>query len=369
MNMTMDQSLQRLRIGYVAPWLRRLDAFWSWWIGELILLLPPKLQSMCAERDQCDFIEMHDDALVIRRGTLNEKRELARIPLPVGESNKVELAGGAKETVLLLDADKVLVKSMTLPVEAEENLREVLSFEMDRRTPFSADHVYYDFTVTSRDSDRKTLTLDLVVAPRKIVDGLLDDLVDSGLHVDTLTTWNSGGTGTLPVNLLPRLRRSNRNKVVHYLNAALAGVAVLLLVTAISLPLLQKRQLLRELEPQLVEAVAQAKSANELRMQVERLAAGSGYLVRKKQNESLILETINEVTRALPDHTWINRLDIDNSEVQMQGQSSSAAMLISLLEGSEMLRDVQFRSPVIRVPSTGEERFHLSAQFEREDSQ
>jgi general secretion pathway protein L len=173
----------------------------------------------------------------------------------------------------------------------------------------------------------------------------------------------------LPVNLLPRRKRSNRNTAVRRLNAALVVVTVLLFFTAITLPLLHKRQVLRELEPQLIEAVAQAESANELRRQVERLVAGSGYLVRQKQTGLSVLQSINEITRVLPDHTSINRLDVSNSEVQLQGQSSSSAMLISLLESSPILKNVQFRSPVIRIPSTGEERFHLSAETEQEQSQ
>ena len=369
MNISVDQSLQRIRCRYVAPLQRQLGAFWSWWIAELISLLPSNLKSALSQRDQRDFVVFDDDAFIVRRGTMSGNRELTRVSLTVAEQSDVDLPSGAKETVLLLPADKVLVRSMTLPLAAEENLREVLSFEMDRHTPFSADQVYYDYIIAGRNASRKTLSVDLVVAPRNTVDELLDNLADSGLHADILSTRDDNGTAMLPVNLLPRRKRNNSNKAVRRLDAVLAVVIVCLFITAISLPLLQKRQALRGLEPQLIEAVAQAERANELRQQVERLVAGSGYLVRKKQNRPLILETISEVTRVLPDHTSINRLDISDSELQLQGQSSSSAMLISLLESSPKLRNVRFRSPVIRIPSTGEERFHLSAEIEQEQSQ
>jgi len=369
MNIAVDQSLQRIRFRYVAPLQRHLESFWSWWIAELIPLLPSNLQSTLSQRNQRDFVELDDDAFIVRRGTISGNRELTRVPLTVAEESDVDSHSGAKETVLLLPADKVLVRSITLPLAAEENLREVLSFEMDRRTPFSADQVYYDCVVTSRNASRKTLLLDLVLAPRKIVDELLDDLSKAGLHADILATRDSSGTAMLPVNLLPQRKRSNNDNVVRRINAALVVLTVLLLITAISLPLLQKRQVLRELEPQLVEAVAQADSANEFRRQLESLVTGSGYLVRKKQNELLILESINELSRILPDHTSINRLDISNAEIQLQGQSSSSAMLISLLESSPALKNVRFRSPVIQIPSTGEERFHLSAEIEQGQSQ
>jgi general secretion pathway protein L len=357
-----------MRFSYIAPLQRRLEAFWTWWIAELISLLPSNLQITLSLRNQRDFVELEDDVFIIRRGSISGKRELARTRLAAAEQSDIEIPAGAKEIVLLLPADKVLVRSMTLPLAAEENLREVLSFEMDRQTPFSTDQVYYDFVVTNRNTSRRILSVEVVLAPRKIVDALLDDLSASGLSADILSTRDSSGTAMLPINLLPRLRRSNGNKVVGRLNASLAAMAVFLFITAVSLPLLHKQQALRELEPLLIEAMAKTESADELRQQVERLVAGSEYLVRKKQSGISILHTMNELTRALPDHTSITRLDISNSEVQLQGRSSSSSTLISLLESSPVLKNVRFRSPVIQIPSTDEERFHLSAEIDREQA-
>jgi general secretion pathway protein L len=371
MNTRIDPSLQpvwlkQLRLNYLAPMQRHLEAFWSWWTGQLIDLMPTSLQSTFSQRDQRDFIECDGDTFIVRRGTMSENGEIARIPLTATGRSDVELPGGAKESVVLLPADRVLIKSVTLPLATEENLREVLSFEMDRQTPFSADQVYYDCIVTRRDASRKTLSVDLVLAPRKSVDELLEDLASSGLSADVVSTRDVDGAAVLPINLLPRRKRSNPNSFLLRLNGALAVVTVLLFVMAISLPLLQKRQVVGALEPRLVEAIAQAESADELRQQVERLVAGSGYLVKKKRSGSSVLRTINELTRALPDHTWINRLDITETDVQLQGQSSSSASLISLLESSPMFENVRFRSPVTRIANTSEERFHLSAEIERE---
>ena len=233
MNIAVAQSVQKMRFSYIAPLQRQFEAFWTWWIAELISLLPSNLQSTLSQRNQRDFVELDNDAYIVHRGTIIGNRELDRTPLTIAERSDVKLPAGAKEIVVLLPADKVLVRSMTLPLAAEENLREVLSFEMDRQTPFSADQVYYDCIVTSRNTSRKTLSVELVLAPRNSVDALLDALADSGLSADILSTRDSSGTAMLPVNLLSRRKRSNNNKVAERLNAALATVTVLLLITAI----------------------------------------------------------------------------------------------------------------------------------------
>lgn len=364
----MDQSLQRMRVRYLAPGLRRLGAFWSWWTGELLAMLPPTLQSVLSRSYQQILIDAQDDALILRRSSTNSSVQLTRIPLPVDDRSAIELPDNGEESVVLLPADKVLVRSMSLPLAAEENLREVLSFEMDRQTPFTVDQVYYDYVVTGRVSAAKKLFLDLVVAPRRIVDTLVDNLASAGLRVDTLTTRGSCGTSVLPVNLLPQSGRNNRNHTRRRVNAALATVAVLLGVLAVTLPVMQKKLVLEELERQLVDTTAQAESAIKLRRQVEGLAAGSDYLLRKKGSGMSVLTTMNDVTRVVPDHTWISRLDISATEIHLQGQSSAAATLVSLLEGVPTLTNVRFRSPLVRIPATGEERFHLSADFELEQT-
>ncbi len=43
-----------------------------------------------------------------------------------------------------------------------ENLHEVLAFEMDKHTPFSADKVYHDFVIAGRNADKQELSVDLV---------------------------------------------------------------------------------------------------------------------------------------------------------------------------------------------------------------
>lgn len=369
MSIAIDQSLQSMKVRYVAPWLRRFDAFWSWWSAELHALLPPALQSVLSQRTQRTFLEVTDDELVTWRGTIAERRELARVSLPLPDAVELSVPDDAPEAVLLLPADKVLVRPMSLPLATEENLREVLSFEMDRQTPFSADQVWYDHMVTKRDPAAGRLELSLVATPRSCVDELLRTLGELGVFPERMTTRDASGTGCLPVNLLPAPDPGTRGKTIRRANAALGLLALALLAVAVTLPLLQKRQLLAELEPQLTEAIAQARSADELRTELERLAQGAGYLVRKKRDQLSMLEIMNEVSRALPDHTWLARADIGATAIQLQGQSSSSATLISLLEASPMFRNVRFRSPVIRIPTSGEERFHLSADIEYEVAQ
>ena len=364
----MQLSKQNLHIKFSAPLWRGVEAFWSWWISELGGVLPPRVRRALMPRAQRLFLELDGTDLVMSQGTSQNKAELTRYTLDQAEATPLQLSAEdkahqhARELLLCLPRDKVLTRSLTLPLAAEENLREVLSFEMDRQTPFTAEQVYYDFAVVARSPAEHTLTVDLALATRHMLDELLARLDKHGIHPDRVTINCGNGGGFAAVNLLPAENRQRKAVTPQLVNLALGALAVLLLVSAVSLPLLDKRQKIQALEPLLESANAKAEEAHRLRKEVDQLTANSRFLTDKKRSSRPVLEVMDELTRILPDNTWITRLDIKGSELEIQGQSASAAALIPLIESSSILQNPRFRSPVTQIPRSNVERFHLSAE-------
>ena len=363
----MDNSVNRtviaLRTSYLAPAIRRLNASWHWWTEELSAFLPEKLQQFIGFGNQRLIIAANDSEFVVQHSYAGQLQEIGRIPNTPDGAAAFSVPDNIRETVLLLSQDQVLTCAVTLPLAAEENLREVLSFEMDRHTPFAADDVYYDFAVTGRSSATKTLSLLLFVAPRHIVDAFLTTMTGTGITPDIVAAHPSANPDGHVINLIPEDRTSKRGAVLQRLNASLATLAVLLLATAITLPIAQKNQAIDSLQAQVQAATAAAQMGNQLMREVEILVDGSNYLINKKQTELTVMNLLDEMTRLIPDSTWINRIDLNDGEIQLQGQSVSAAGLIALIEASPMFHNVRFRSPVTQVVRTEQERFHLSAEI------
>jgi len=344
-------------------------AFWAWWSSELKGMLPQRLRRTLESGEQRVFLELEDSDLLVSLGTPQAQESLAHLTFAPVDAASVSPVGERiaatrdREVIFCLPADKVLIRPLTLPLAAEENLREVLAFEMDRLTPFSSDQVYYDHVVSARNRRAHTLALDLVLIPRSVVDGLLSKLAILGFHPDA-TMIRGGASGTLtPVNLLPAEHKPRRRLSPRRFNALLGSIAGLLLATAVALPLVQKAQVVRSLEATLDTANLKADVTRKLREKVNRLSGESSFLMEKKISTPLVLEVMNELTRVLPDDTWIDRLEIKGTELQIQGQSSSAAALISVVESASMLHNARFRASVTQVPRTDMERFHLSADI------
>lgn len=362
----LDRLGSRIEVGYVAPVRRKATSFWRWWQGEIVTLLPEKLRRAIEAGSERLFVQVSGSELLVFRGSIERMQEIARFPVDEEPETGSGFDSGTKPVVLLLPPDAFLRTVVTLPAATEENLREVLAFEMDRLTPFRADQVRYGFHIITRHQRDATIDVELLAAPRPSLDRLLDALRRRRLDPDVVTAKTSDADGAYDVNLLPGKRVNRRRRATQWLNGALAATLLLLIASAVAIPIVQKQRLIADLEPQVAAATEAAKEGNALRQSIETIATGSQELLRRKEAQPMVLVLIDELSRILPDDTWLSRIDIAGREIQIQGQSASAAALIGLVEDSPLFENARFRSPVTQVARSDEERFHLSTEWVRE---
>lgn len=372
MNARVRRQLAAFRVRHVAPLGRRLRQFWTWWAGELAPLVPPAVRRFFAAPHDRLLIEVTGEVMKLSRTGDGPPGEVLRLPLggtgadgTPGERHP-ELTSDVGETILVLPEGEALARPLSLPLAAEENLREVLSFEMDRYTPFPAGEVYYDCVITGRDARNHTLDARLVFSPRASVDRLLEAAGRAGATVDVVTARAPDGSNLLPVNLLQAEGRPRRRDE-RQLRIALAALCAALAIVAATLPLVRKDRLIAELTDRVEAASAVAHEGNRLRRELESMAETSRFLAEKKAREVMAVELVDEISRVLSDETWLYRLDVSHEEVHLHGESTVSASLIEAVESSPLFENARFRSQVVQVAGTAADRFHLSAEITREE--
>lgn len=90
---------------------------------------------------------------------------------------------------ICLSPDQTMALQLFLPQVAEENLSQVLEYEIERHVPFRREEVYYDFLPLGKKGDK--LEGFLFAAPKKIADEILDTLSTFGIKprgVETTVT-------------------------------------------------------------------------------------------------------------------------------------------------------------------------------------
>ena len=74
-----------------------------------------------------------------------------------------------------------------------------------------------------------------------------------------------------------------------------------------------------------------------------------------------MVSVLNELTRVVPDGSWLLSLSIKGREIILDGLSPSAATIALALQHDPLFSDISFRSPISRDPGTGLEHFQLGA--------
>lgn len=357
------KNLQRLvqRLG--------LNDFLDWWFGELSALLRqllPGTSRPALERQV--LVKISGSLVIFSRVVHGKAAEVGRLDMASLEatgqkyafqSELNRVAPQKSEIALYLAQEQVLCKKLSLPLAAEENLRQVIAFEMDRHTPFNPGQVYFDYRIVQRD---KQLDIALAVAPRDTINEPLRQLAAWGAQTVAVRVAGDAENDT-PWNLLPgELRQNSRGARLPRLNSALAVGLAALLCAALALPVWQKRETVLALHPQVSKAHEQAEAAENLRRQLEALLAEYNYLLDKKRESPPVVAVLEDVTRLLPDDTWVQQFDLKGKEMRIHGETASSSKLAGLFEQAKTLHDASFRAPLTKGQGANSERFQLAAE-------
>ncbi|MEL0586289.1 MAG: PilN domain-containing protein [Candidatus Thiodiazotropha sp. (ex. Lucinoma kazani)] len=342
----------------------QLRGFWLWWSSEMAALMPERMRALFRSGKPAQLLYQDESLRIVNQGLSGE--EVVENYLRVIDFNDPEhkrMLTSASEIRMCLERKKYLFKKVTLPIETEENLREVLAFEMDRQTPFSPDQVYYDYVINARDRQNRSLDITLILAPVDKISMALQQLEENNVQINAISPCEEIDPNLNEVNLLPPEKREKPRKRYRLVNMALFLLVSLLLIGNLVLPVWQKSQLVKQLDGELEQHKAQASEVVALRDKVNSAKQQNRFLDEKKQTSLQVLDILLELTLLLPDDTWVSNFEIRDKTVHLHGQSVASATLIPILETSKLFENVTFRSPVTQNKKNNTERFHISADL------
>jgi len=339
--------------------------FFDWWLTELRLAMPASWQEKLQHAMRRVSMELNGNDLAIGVDENRRLRQLDELPLSSDSAMQRQEVEDLLEqndlaeapVFVLLDHAAVLAREVSLPLAAEPNLPQVLAFEMDRQTPFKASAVYYDWRILERGAQ---LRLMLYVVPRVEVDTVVKKLADRGFPLAGVDIRN--GANTLGLNLLPadqRVRVVNRKA---RLNLALAAAAVVLLAVVMAESLYLREHQVSELEEAIASVQGEARQVAAIRKRIEDTSEAAGFLATRRAESPLAVELLADITRILPDDTYLDRLVIGKNSVQIQGKSQNAQRLIELVNESGLLNAASFRGSTRLDARSGLEIFEINAE-------
>jgi general secretion pathway protein L len=248
-----------------------------------------------------------------------------------------------------------------MPAIPELELRQALFFEIERQTPFRPEDVYFDYQVLARRPEAKRLTIELIAVPRISVDAILGQVRNWGLYpliVDMVARNAQRGIG---VNLLKANQSVER---WSFLRVAASLVVIVLTAAVFYIPVAQLSAEDELLAAQVTEASSRAKQTLAKRGELDETVRAASFLDERKQNVPGVLGILNELTKALPDNTWLLSFNQNKAEVKISGYSAAAAELISRIDSVPLFKNPTFSSPIVQDLQNKAERFDISFEIE-----
>jgi len=263
---------------------------------------------------------------------------------------------------LVLPGSAGLRRRMTLPAAAAERLRDVVSFEIDRQTPFTAESAAFDARILGRRASDGQLDVELVAVPLTALQPRLDALGGVASTLAGVDLADAGGT-PLGVNLLPPAMRRHRADPWATWHWVFGVVALLALGFGLWQVLDNRRSAADRFEAEVNAQTAKARTTAQRRQQLVDAVDGQTYLDQMRRGRPSAIEVLDELSRRLPDTTYLEKVAIENDKLTLIGLSSEASGLVAKLEGSKLWRAPALAGALQSDPRSGKDRFTLTADL------
>lgn len=264
--------------------------------------------------------------------------------------------------IIDIDSNSLLTRKINLPASTQDNLLDVIKYEMDRYTPFKTEDVYFDCRIEEKFKEKNQIKVLLLVINKKILAPIVSLIKSDEITLRRINVINHV-TAEESIHDVKFLRSSikmkNKNlSTTKWLGFTAFGLILLTSFTPLIINYIKINQLkneLNELEPTIAEVKKLQNEYQEMQQKV-------GYLVKIKEKNISITHLLNLLTQTMPDHTYVHRMSYDAGLLSLQGLSASASDLIPIMDETGLFEDIRFVAPITQSNVEGIERYSIAAK-------
>lgn len=263
--------------------------------------------------------------------------------------------------LFLLEPHQIFSKQLTLPMDSEKNLDQLLAYDMDRLTPMDVSQVYYDFRITHRDKSSKTITVSIYIVQRHTVDELIHLLGLTPLPVHGIDVARDipSGFSIQAINVLPKKHRATVAWQGLSASVSLTLIVVFIIGMGQFYSVSYKNEQIAHWSQKVSTSLPSTTAMVDLKKQVDEAEDAAQFILTQRNGAQAISGVLHRLTQVLPDTTYIEQLYIKNNEVELHGLSTAAASLIPLLEKSPWFSEATLRAAIVQDKATQKERYKI----------
>ena len=128
-------------------------------------------------------------------------------------------------------------------------------------------------------------------------------------------------------------------------------------------PLRIEEKRLQEIDRQLSLRKDEVRKIETLKNEIDSLDKEIASISNFKENRHMSLNILRELTTILPKNSWVSRVRITETTVEIEGYSASATGILSKLVASPYFQKVEFSSPTFRDTRMNADRFNIKMEI------
>lgn len=339
--------------------------FLAWWGDQLLECVPQGWRRLASPTPDALVIApaghlgMPPDAASVYLRRNGRENPLGRYTLTTSGLLGMPHPAGLPAILRLAETD-LLSKIVSLPAAAERNLAQVLAFEMDRETPFSAEEVFWTYRIVNRDHERGRISVQLSLIPRTHLNDLIEVLGRTGIALKCAEVSDDGGQSlSLPLGSDGGAEAAMRGNLLRWSAFVVcAGLAI----AVVAIPFARQSSAIAALDEAIGQGRDTAAEAEKLRREIQRLSSSAELINTERDNAGRPLVVLAAVTQMLPSDTYLTEIQQQQRKVTLSGRSAGASRLIAALSASDRLHNPSFAAPVTRIEAIRAEVFTITAE-------
>jgi general secretion pathway protein L len=332
----------------------------DWWLAELRAALVDTLTRIQVGLGTVPVIEVGESRWVIRRGSAavaEINHEMAAGQRLRQLAQALPSRRGVRSVLVEVPPERALSKIVNLPRAARHELDRILRFEIGRQFPFPAERAYFAYRQAGEAQESGPIRLEVTAVPREVIAEICEELQRAGLRPRAIVVASGLSHHKLPLPV-DDVRHGATPRTI--LDRALMGAVVLAAVAALVSPVMHQRMRLADLDRELTALKPRAEAALARQSQQREDSGRIAAVLHAARDRPTAVALVNELSRALPDGSWLTSLRLSGREIVIDGLSPSAAATALALEQNPSFSAVGFRSAIARDASTGLEHFQLA---------
>lgn len=365
-----------------ASWLRSnaslqvsllIARFGHWWLREFLALFPERVAQWLTGSGRVTLLLAQDEAFMELRLRSSGGAQLDGTCVARNEYTAASIDDFLRRNKLMrsdvtiavtLQPEKFFKRKLVLPRQAGNAVEGIVARDLAEKTPFRLENIYYDYAIV-QEADKLTVTQQL--AKRDTVEAAAIAL---GIEVSDIGFLDAAtqreDAAREPAITLHR-DRSERTLWARRAALALAGSAVLLALTADGIDYWRQQSALDALGPQIAKTRRQAQEVRDAFAKLEHRQNSFSHLLARKRQAPALLDIWEEVTRLVPNDSWLTELHVNNTSpsqdysVAVSGFSIAAAKLVVVFDRSPLFHDAALTTAIALDPTEQRERFALQA--------